>query len=264
MSTPESQPLPTDALPTMYDLPSENPADTTWRDLFHSYQARMLDETFYPPTYPISQVFTATNLYIYYDLQHLDWYKAPDWFAVVGVPRIYGRKGMRLSYVIWQEKVSPLIVIELISPGTEDDELPEMLSAPKAQPTKWEVYEQILKIPYYFVLCYQTNKLRLFRLENDRYSEQILTTPEVWIPELQLGLELWYGKYQGLERPWLRWYDANVNWIPTPEERERKQKEAALAQLETERQQKEAALAKVALLAEKLREMGTDPDRFLE
>jgi len=46
-------------------------------------------------------------------------------------------------------------------------------------------------------------------------------------------------------------YDADGNWIPTSEENAQR-----------ERLEKEAALAKSALLAEKLREMGIDPDRF--
>jgi hypothetical protein len=40
----------------------------------------------------------------------------------------------------------------------------------------------------------------------------------VWIPELDLGLGLWQGAFQGIERLWLRWYDAQGNWIPTEAE----------------------------------------------
>jgi Uma2 family endonuclease len=284
MSAPESQPLPTVALPAMYDLPSENPEDSGLPDLFHISQPRLLDDTCFPPNYPREQMFSATDFNIYYDLRHLNWYKRPDWFLVIGVPRIHQKNQFRSSYVIWQEKVSPLVVVELLSEGTEDEDLGETTSVPNQPPTKWQVYEQILKVPYYFVFSEYTNQLRFFRLVRNRYSEQILTNPRVWIPELKLGLGLWIGDYLGCDRAWLRWYDVDGNWIPTPEEREREQKEierqqkevalaqveterqqkeAALAQAETERQQKEAALAQNALLIEKLREMGIDPDRFL-
>jgi Uma2 family endonuclease len=305
MYTPESQPLPTVALPTMYDLPSENPEDSGLPDLFHISQPRLLDHTCFPPNYPWNQMFSATDFNIYYDLRHLNWYKRPDWFLAIGVPRFYQGKDARSSYVIWQEKVSPLVIVELLSEGTEDEDLGETISAPNQPPTKWEVYEQILKVPYYFVFNARTDQLRFFRLVRNRYSEQILSNPRVWIPELKLGLGLWVGDNFGWDRSWLRWYDADDNWIPTPEERERQQKEierqqkevalaqaeterlqkevaliqaeterqekeAALAQAETERQQKEAALtqqeailAQNALLIERLREMGIDPDRFL-
>ena len=80
-----------------------------------------------------------------------------------------------------------------------------------------------MKVPYYFVFSRYTNQLRFFRLVKNRYQEQILTQPRVWIPELELGLGLWFGKYKGWERDWLRWYDADGNWIPTPEEREERE-----------------------------------------
>jgi Uma2 family endonuclease len=222
-------------------------------------------------------MFSATDFNIYYDLRRLNWYKRPDWFLAIGVPRFYQGKDARSSYAIWQEKVSPLVIVELLSEGTEDEDLGKTTSEVNQPPTKWQVYEQILKVPYYFVFSDRTNQLRFFRLVRNRYSEQILRNPGVWIPELELGLGLWTGDYFGWERPWLRWYDADDNWIPTPEERERQQKETALAQAErerqqketalaqaeTERQQKETALAQNALLIEKLREMGIDPDRFL-
>jgi Uma2 family endonuclease len=260
MYAPESQPLPTVALPTMDDLPSENPEDSGLPDLFHIWQPRLLDNTCHPPNYSWEQMFSATDFNIYYDLHHLNWYKRPDWFLVIGVPRLHKPNELRSSYVIWQEKISPLIVVELLSEGTEDEDLGQTTSAVNRPPTKWSVYEQILKVPYYLVFSDRTNQLRFFRLVRNRYSEQILTTPRVWIPELKLGLGLWVGDYADCvseafapaTRPWLRWYDADDNWIPTSEENAQR-----------ERLEKEAALAKSALLAEKLREMGIDPDRFL-
>jgi len=67
------------------------------------------------------------------------------------------------------------------------------------------------------------------------------------MPSLQLGLELWQGSDQGIERLWLRWYDATGNWIPTP--------------IEQENQQVDRLVAKVDKLAAKLRELGSDPNQ---
>jgi hypothetical protein len=50
------------------------------------------------------------------------------------------------------------------------------------------------------------------------------------LAEAQLGIGLWQGSYQGVERLWLRWYDRNLNWILTPEEHERQR--ANMAELE--------------------------------
>ena len=37
------------------------------------------------------------------------------------------------------------------------------------------------------------------------------------MPTLNLGLGLWQGKQRGITRQWLRWNDAEGNWIPMPE-----------------------------------------------
>jgi Uma2 family endonuclease len=101
---------------------------------------------------------------LYYDVDHPLWHKRPDWFAVVGVPRLYEGRDMRLSYVVWQERVNPYVVVELLSPGTEKEDLGQTERAPGTPPTKWEVYEQILRVPYYVLFDRYTNNLRAFRL----------------------------------------------------------------------------------------------------
>ncbi len=222
---------PKEVLPTMYDLPSEYLEDSGLPDEFHLFQPQLLRETFCPPNYPAEEVFVATDLNLYYDLRHTLWYKRPDWFAAVGVSRLYEQKNLRLSYVIWQEGVAPFVVVELLSPGTEKEDLGQTLREINQPPTKWEVYERILRIPYYIVFDRYTDKLQAFQLVADRYSELDLSTPRLWMPGLELGLGLWQGSYQGIERLWLRWYDASENWLPTPLERESQRANRLAAQL---------------------------------
>ena len=127
---------------------------------------------------------------LYSDVQHLLWYKRPDWFLVVGVPRLYAGKDLRNSYVIWQEGEHPYVIVELLSPGTAPEDLgdyasndPEIveldddrntpekssesetilegngsLSPRKTPLSKWEVYEQKLRLPYYVVFSRYSNK----------------------------------------------------------------------------------------------------------
>ncbi|WP_333125330.1 hypothetical protein [Microcoleus sp. Pol11C3] len=57
-------------------------------------------------------------------------------------------------------------------------------------PTKWQIYEIILKISYYFVLG-KYNHLRVFRLAGNLYREQVLTGSRFWIMEIKLSLGLW-------------------------------------------------------------------------
>ncbi|MBN3887958.1 MAG: Uma2 family endonuclease [Nostoc sp. JL31] len=222
---------PKETLPTMYDLPSEYPEDSGLSDEFHLFQPQLLRETFCPPNYPAEEVFVASDLNLYYDLRHTLWYKRPDWFAAVGVSRLYEQQNLRLSYVIWQEGVAAFVVVELLSPGTEKEDLGQTLREINQPPTKWEVYERILRVPYYIVFDRYTDKLQVFQLVADSYSALDLSTPRVWMPGLELGLGLWRGSYQGIERLWLRWYDASGNWLFTPLERESQRANRLAAQL---------------------------------
>src|SRR5205823_10754113 len=101
-------------------------------------------------------------LNLYFDVRHQNWYKRPDWFAVVGVPRLYDGKDLRLSYVIWQEGISPLIAIELLSPSTEKEDLGQTIRDTDQPPTKWEVYERILRVPYYITFNRLNQEIRAF------------------------------------------------------------------------------------------------------
>lgn len=229
----------------MYDLPSEEIGDPGMPDEYHLRQAQLLDETFRPTTVPLDEVFSAIDMNLYFDLRHHLWYKKPDWFGVIGAPRLYEGRDSRLSYVIWQEGVPPLIVVELLSPGSEKEDLGQALHDVAKPPSKWEVYERILRVPYYAVFGRESTELKIFQLTGASYREVIGHGGRFWIPEAGLGLGLWEGLYHAQERLWLRWYDAEGNWILTSAElaaqerqkaeQERMEKEAALRQLEQER-----------------------------
>jgi len=158
-----------------------------------------------------------------------------------------------------------LLVVELLSPGTEDDDLGRTPPPTKGPPTKWEVYEKILQIPYYVVFSRYTNEVQFFKLTSGRYVKQPLTTQTLWLPEVQLGLGLWKGKYDGLERQWLRWSDANGLWLPTSAEQAKTERQRAIqAEQETllERQRAVQAEQRSQQLAAQLRALGIDPDQF--
>ena len=268
---------PRETLPTMYDLPSEDPEEPGLPDEFHDLQPQLLSLTFRPPNYPASRVFSASDMNLYYDVRHAQWYKRPDWFGVVGVPRLYDEVDMRLSYVVWQEGINPFVVVELLSPGTEKEDLgendQEKLPSESEEPAdngqgipphsenkpprKWQVYEQILHIPYYVVFSRYSDRLRAFKLDGAHYQELELQEARVWMPELDLGLGLWQGEYQGIERSWLRWYDNRGNWIPTEAEQERQRAQEA----ESRAQEAESRLE---TLLERLRESGIEPGALLD
>ena len=263
-----SQPQQT-ALPTMYDLPSEEVGESGLPDQFHPLQAELLRLTFQPRTYPSDRVFSAMDLNIYYDENNTRRFKRPDWFAVVGVSRLYEERDLRLSYVMWQEQVNPFLVVELLSPSTQKEDLGEITPQPDKAPTKWQVYEQILQVPYYVVYDRQNTSFQAFHLQGKRYQELQISNNRLWFPELELGLGLWQGRYEAVDRFWLRFYDT-FNWITTPseqvdEERQRAEQEHQRAEqehqrAEQERQRAEQERQRAERLQRLLLENGINPD----
>ena len=253
ISIPQSEPPlpPKEILPTMYDLPYE-------KDDFHFLQSVLLFFTFLPINWNQEQVYSAADLNLYYDVRHPQWYKRPDWFGVVGVPKLYENRDLRLSYVTWQEGVNPFVVVELLSPGTEEEDLGETESKANKPPTKWKVYEQILRIPYYIVFSRYTNEIQAFHLIGGHYQPVDIAQGYVPIPELGLSLGLWQGSFRNIDRLWLRWFTLGGYLIQVPEE------ELTTAQEEAEFAREEAQIAqrKIDKLAEKLRELGVNPDEL--
>jgi Uma2 family endonuclease len=266
--------VPVNTLPTMYDLPSEDSEEMGLPDEFHDTQPDLLKETCRPAA---EDFFMGADLNLYYDVEHTGWYKRPDYFLAIGVPASTSPENGRQSYVIWQEGVNPFLMVELLSPGTEAEDLGQTLRVVGKPPTKWQVYEQILQVPYYAVFEELSSQLRMFCLQDGQYVEATISGQGFWIPEIELGLGIWAGSYQGMRNRWLRWYDRSGNWIPTLEEKELLARQEAqqanqLAAQERERadreqqraesaeQRAESAEQQAKLLAARLRALGVDVD----
>jgi Uma2 family endonuclease len=268
--------LPEKDWPTMYDLPSEYPEEPGLPDVYHDLQPQLLSATLQLPTVAKDQIFTGTDLNVYYDRENPRWHKRPDWFVVTGVPHLYAGHDMRLSYVVWDEQASPAVVVELISPGTAMSDLGKLKREQDGLPTKWQVYEEFLQVPYYVVYDRYEDRLWIFKLIDGRYQEQTVNESRYWLADLGIGLGLWQGEFQGITRPWLRWYDSRGKWMPTDVERESRRANAerqqrqlaeervqsAIGTAEAERQRAEAERQRAEQLAERLRELGINPEEL--
>lgn len=190
---------PRETLPTMYDLPSENPEEPGLPDEFHDLQPQLLSATLRLRNYAKSDIFTGTDLNLYYDVRHPQWYKRPDWFLVLGVPRLYDGTELRSSYVLWQEGVDPFVVVELLSPGTETEDLGNkaepsgedpsiediclnLENGEARPPRKWEVYEQILRVPYYCLTTACLTTALLHRIQPLHQPASILPACQRTLP----------------------------------------------------------------------------------
>lgn len=178
----------------------------------------------------------------------------PDVFLSLDVqlPENWWEKQNR-CYLVWEFGNSPEVVIEIVS-NKIGDELGDKL----------KTYEH-MRVSYYIV--YDPNQqlgekqLRIYQLIGRRYIE----TSETWLEQVELGLTLWSGEFEGRQDTWLRWCYQDGTVLPTGDERAQtavQRAQTAEQQAEDERQQKEQALSRAEILAEKLREMGINPDNL--
>ncbi|WP_008310797.1 Uma2 family endonuclease [Leptolyngbya sp. PCC 6406] len=278
---PQSSPPrpPRETLPTMYDLPSEWPEEPGLPDEFHDLQPQLLSRTLALADYSRDNWYAASDLNLYYNVHHPLWHKRPDWFLAVGVPRLYERRELRHSYVTWQEGQNPHVVVEFLSPGTEKEDLGRFYRSNEALPSdeppnpapaeqppgKFTVYEQQLRVPHYITYDRRTQHLRYFQLLAGQYQEHPLAedAPQIWLPDLKVGLGIWSGTFEGIPSHWLRWCDLEGNWLWTDTERaeqaqaqERQAKEQERQAKEQERQAKEAAQTQVLQTAQALMAQG--------
>jgi Uma2 family endonuclease len=161
----------------------------------------------------------------------------PDGFLSLNVERSFD-EDLRLSYLLWEEEVPPILVLEVVStkPGGE-------------YTTKLDKYAE-LGVLYYVI--YNPKRKRKARLEIHKLSQgsyQLQNANPLWMPEIGLGIGSERAEYDDLTREWLYWYDENDRRYPTPYER-----------IDDADRRAEAADLRAEKLAAKLRALGIDPD----
>ena len=184
--------------------------------------------------------------------------EAPDWFYVPNVPPTID--GIRRSYVLWREFIAPLIVIEFVSGnGSEErDKTPLSWNQSGSQkPGKFWVYEQIIRPAFYAIYEVKKASVEVYHLVENSYQLVAANQQGHYpIPQMGVALGIWQGRYGNMEFPWLRWWDNQGNLLLTGEERA----ELAESQLEQQRQQTQQEQQRAERLAERLRELGVNPD----
>lgn len=176
---------------------------------------------------------------------------APDWFYVPNVPPLLNGR-MRRSYVMWQEIVAPLIVIEFVSgDGSEERDATSPLTEDQANAGKFWVYEQAIRVPFYAIYEVEKASVEVYELIANRYQRcNPNDRGHYSIPPMGVELGIWHGQYINQTLPWLRWWDEAGNLLLSGDERAEQEKQRA----EQEKQRAER-------LASRLRELGIDPDQ---
>lgn len=169
--------------------------------------------------------YAAGNLTVYYSPRQRksEEFRGPDFFVVLDTER-----KVRKSWVVWEEYGKyPNLIVELLSDSTASID----------KGLKKQIYQDIFRTPEYF--WFDPNNLEFagFILLGGIY-QPIEPNPQGLLWSQQLNL------YLGVHENKLRYFTAEGQLIPTPEE---------VAKLETQRADR---------LAAKLRELNIDPDNI--
>jgi Uma2 family endonuclease len=172
------------------------------------------------------KIYVSGNMLMYYVRGNKRKHVSPDVFVVKGIA-----KHLRDYYLVWEEKKTPDVVIEVSSRSTRKEDLKD----------KFELYRDNLKVQEYFLFDpkeeYLKPSLQGFRLFGDQYVA--IEAVEQRLPSEILALHL------GREGLYLRLFDpVAIERLLSPQERA--QKEAQARQQAELAQQKEAEARKQA------------------
>lgn len=218
------------------DLPAEDgiPMETNW----HRIEMNLLIDSVHAHWRDRTDYFAGGNMFIYFSLEQVrnKSYRGPDFFVVKNTDGARDRE----SWVVWLEDGRyPDVIVELASPSTIQTDLG----------LKKQIYENTFHTTEYF--CYDPSSQRLWgwRLTEGIYGE-IASNEQGWLwsQELNAWLGRWEGEFQRVDAVWLRLYTAEATLILT-------QGEEGIRRAEAEHQRAER-------LAEKLRELGVNPEEL--
>ena len=184
------------SLPTEFDLPDsdDQPVDNELQLLLPTLLRAILSLVWSDR----NDWFLGVNMGLYYDPKQPA--IGPDAFLSMGVPRYRGsERGLRLSYLLWQEQVVPQWVLEIVSqqPGGEYDKK-------LAKYAEIGVLYYVVYNPEYWRRD-QHEPFEVYRLEQGRYVRHV--GEPLWMPEIGLGIGRGRGLHEGIEQEWLYWFD---------------------------------------------------------
>jgi Uma2 family endonuclease len=228
-----------------------------------------------------AQYWIGGDVAFYWNITNppVDGCKCPDFAYVPGVPGMLDGE-YRRSYVMWQEHVRPLLLIEFISndSGEEYDTTPNS--------GKFWVYEQALQAKYYLIHDPDHGRLEAFELVQGHYQQLSPNSRGHFpIPEIGVELGVWQGEFRSVAAPFVRFFDFRGRLLPISKETEAKQVqqieterkrfrnekrradevsrqlEEATRQAEEEKRRADKEKQNADILREKLRQLGIDPDQ---
>ena len=152
---------------------------------------------------------------------------------------LYTEKKDRKSWVVWQEDGKyPNVIIEMLSDST----------ASVDKGLKKQIYQNTFRTPDYFWFDPNNLELQGFHIVDGQYQE-LVPTESGWLWSQQLGL------YLAVYLDKLRFFAPDKQLVMLPEEESNQQLQQTNQELEQERKRS-------AILTERLRAVGIDPEQI--
>ncbi|MCC5613901.1 Uma2 family endonuclease [Nostoc sp. CHAB 5836] len=148
------------------------------------------------------------------------------------------------SYFFWEFGKPPEVVIEIVSNREGNETGRKILEYARMRVMYYIIFDPSRQL--------DGEVLQIYELGGRQY----IPMNQQWLTEVELGLCLWEGVYEGKRDVWLRWCDATGNIIPTGAERAEQEHLRA----EQEREAKETALQRAERFAAQLRALGVEPE----
>ncbi len=234
-------------------------------------QQRFLVQTLYDSQALPVPFLAEANVGLFYQLKEDP--IVPDVLLSLGVQRgdDYSQRENR-SYFVWELGKLPELCIEIVSNQEGDEVNLSRKSKRKGKTfTKKDRYGEI-GVRYYVVfdpleqiqadIGYAKAKVWTYSPDSSGYSETLAQSINelgqyIWLDTIGVGLTLWRGEFEeNITRVWLRWCDVDGNVILTGAERAKLSDRRA----DSADRRADSAEAKAQRLADRLRELGLNPD----
>ena len=182
--------------------------DTPVDNIFSEKQQRLLIDPLHANQWTDRMFLASSNVAIYYEV--LKPAVVPDMFLSFDVkaPEEWFEKKNR-SYFLWRFGKPPEVVVEVISnkKGGEASE-------------KMNIYAHIGVLYYILIDPYfeiYKKRLNVFKLTQGKYEPY--EDENFYMPEVELGIMLWEGLFEGEKAPWGRWCSKIGNVLQTGAEK---------------------------------------------
>jgi Uma2 family endonuclease len=180
--------------------------DTAVDNLVSEKQQRLLVECLYSSFETETPFLATANVGLFYGLKQpplvpdvmlsLDVEIAEDW-----------EKKEHRSYFVWEFAKPPEVAIEIVSNKVGNELGSKLQDYARAGVAYYIVFDPLHEL--------SEQPLKVYEQRAGHYAE----LAEPWLEQVQLGLVLWNGCFEGKQYEWLRWCDRQGNVLLTGNEK---------------------------------------------